>query len=287
MPQRKSTDTLILEGEKLMNIAENKFSNSVKFTENALLKEIEKLFDVVDVSGGKLKSNEKTSEFLLSLEGRINNALTKSGYKESVFSFLKNFDSIKQNNIDIQSVLNGQNISLSSLNDITKLETQNTIDKLLRTGISRDFIVPIRESIYRNVILGADVNEAKKSIESYILTNDGQDSKLLRYTTQVARDSINQFDGAIQGAIKNELGYGDYLYAGSLINDSRGQCRYWVDKGKLKGDDLAGEIEIAINGNTLGGFKCSGMIPGTTVYTFSVYRGGFNCRHRAIATKLK
>lgn len=280
-------DKLINKGESIMSVSEKQFSSNVFLIEKLLMKEINKLFDVVDINAGKLRTNQKTQEFLLSLDQRIMNALEKSGYNESVFSFMKNFDRIKENNIDIQSAINGQNIAFSSLNDITKLETQNTIDKLMRTGISRDFIVPIRESIYRNVMLGADVNDAKKSIESYILTKDGQDSKLLRYTTQVARDSINQFDGAIQGAIKNELGYKDYLYAGSLIEDSRGQCIFWVGKSFLKGEELEGEIKTAIAGNTLGGHKCSGMILDTTVDTFSVYRGGYNCRHRAISTRIK
>lgn len=280
----KNTDKLISSGERIMISAEDKFKSTVLIAEKLLLAEIEQLFGVVDVSGGKLQSNEKTTEFLASLEARIYRALNKSGYNDGVTKFLKNFDAVKLNNIDLQEVLNGEIILPSALNQITRLETQTTINKLLGSGISRDFIVPIQQSLYRNIILGADVNDAKKTIQDYILTNDGADSKLLKYTTQVARDSINQYDGAIQKTIANELDLSDYLYAGSLILDSRGQCRYWVEKTRLKGDELKDEINAALNGSTLGGYKCSGMIPETSVDTFSVYRGGYNCRHRAIAT---
>lgn len=280
------TDRLINDGENRIAIAENDFANQVKRSESAILAEIKKLFDVVDVSGGKLQNNKKTTEFLLSLEKRITEALTKSGYNKAVTDLLKNFDYIKQNNIDIQSSLNGEIIGNTALNDITQLEVQNTINRLTGAGISKDFIDPIRQSIYRNITLGADINDAQKTIEDYILTQDGKDSKLLKYSKQVARDSLSQYDGAIQTAISDELGLTDYIYAGSLIIDSRAQCRYWVEKVKLPGDELKAEIEIALRNGTLGGNKCSGMIPETTVGTFAIYRGGYNCRHRAIPTKL-
>jgi hypothetical protein len=100
----------------------------------------------------------------------------------------------------------------------------------------------------------------------------------------VARDSINQYDGSIQNVIKNELELNDFIYSGSIIKDSRCQCRYWVYKIKLKKEDLIDEIQIALDGRSLGGCNCSGMIPGTTIDNFAVNRGGYACRHRAIAT---
>lgn len=269
-----------------MNVAEADFTTQVKRSEAALLAEIKKLFSVIDVTNGKLQTNKKTTEFLLSLESRITGALKSSGYNQAVTDLLKNFDFLKQNNIDIQSTLNGATIGQSQLNDITKLETQNTINRLTGAGISKDFIDPIRQSIYRSVTLGADINDAQKTIEDYVLTQDGKDSKLLKYTKQVARDSLSQYDGAIQAAIGDELGLTDYIYVGSLIIDSRAQCRYWVDKTRLPGAELKAEIETALRNGNLGGKKCSGMIPETTVSTFAIYRGGYNCRHRAIITKL-
>lgn len=281
------SDKLILQGEKRMNIAENAFNNNVKKAESAILEEIRKLFEVVDVSGGKLRTNTKTTEFLMSLEFRILGALNKSGYNSAVGDLLKNFDIIRQNNIDIQSTLNKKNIAFSSLNDITKLEVQNTIEKLTNSGISKDFITPIRESLYRNIALGSDIIEAQKTITDYILSSDGTDSKLLRYTKQVSRDALSQYDGAIQKAIANELNLKDYLYTGSLIADSRGQCQYWVKKKKLLHEELKAEIAQAVAGRTLGSKQCSGMIPGTNTENFSINRGGYNCRHRAIATNFK
>lgn len=278
---------LILKGEKEISLAENAFLTKVKRSESIVLEEIRKILRVVDVSGGKLRNNEATINFLTSMEERIRLALKKGGYNDGVTGLIKNFDKIKENNIKLTKNVNGLNIAESQLSGITKLEVNNTVEKLLNSGINKDFINPVRQALYRNIVLGADISDAEKTIEDYLLTKGKKQSHLLRYTKQVARDSLSQYDGAIQSAIGNELGLDDYLYAGSLVEDSRGQCQHWVGKRRLKWEELEEEISTALRGGFLGGNKCSGMIPDTTVDTFSVYRGGYNCRHRAIRIKIK
>ena len=75
------------------------------------------------------------------------------------------------------------------------------------------------------------------------------------------------------------------LYVGSLVKDSRPQCKRWVNykehgqTGLLAVKDLNREIAWAYaNGK--------GMIPGTTTETFRQFRGGFNCRHEAYPVRL-
>lgn len=279
-------DKLLSEGEDIMTLAEERFAKDIRRIEKEILKEIAKIFDVVDASGGKLKNTEKAIEFLNSIEKRIDEALKRAGYHSSVNKYLKNFDLIKQNARDLQSALNKVNISATALNDLQRIEVNNTIDKLIGSGISRDFKIPIRESLYRNILTGSTIQETRDFLELSIISTEGADSKLLRYTTQVARDSINQYDGGIQAIIKQELGLPDYIYSGSVIRDSRCQCRYWVEKIKLPADELEGEIDTALRGGYLGGCKCSGMIEGTTVGNFARFRGGYNCRHRAISCNL-
>lgn len=280
-----SIDNLIVEGEKINDNAASKFESGVKTIESAVLAEIRKIFGSMDVSGGRISPNQKTLQFLASLEKRVLDALKKGGYNSKVSDLLKKFDVIKENNIAIQGAVNSLNIASSSLNDIQKFETQNAIDKLLKTGINKEFINPMREALYRNVSFGGSVADAEKIIEDYVLTKGNNKSKLLQYTGQVARDTISQFDGSIQAQIGQELNLKDFLYSGSIITDSRAQCIYWVEKRILLRDELEEEIKTASSKppGSLGGKKCSGMIPGTNINNFATYRGGYNCRHRAVA----
>ena len=280
-------DRIISQGETLISSAETDFTNSIRDIEAQLMREVMKIFDEVDVKNGRLQNSEKAMRFLASLETRIDEALKKSGYNSKVAALLKNFDKIRQNNIDVHAALNNETIAYSSLNSITNLEVENTIQKLLGAGISVDFKYPIREALYRNITLGASIQDARQTITDYILSNDSKDSKLLRYVGQVARDSISQYDGVIQKTIANELDLKDYLYVGTTITDTRCQCRYWVNKTKLYRDELIDEIQTAVDGRSLGGCKCSGMIEGTNIDNFAVNRGGYNCRHKAIPTNFK
>lgn len=280
-------DRLITQGEKIMLSVEETFTGDMRDIERLLMAEIMKLFDEIDVKQGKLQNSEQAMRFLASMDARIDAALKKSGYNSKVAALIRNFDKIRENNIAVHAALNNETIAFSSLNAITNIEVENTINKLLGAGISVDFKYPIREALYRNITLGASIQDAKSTIESYILSNDGKDSKLLRYVGQVARDSVNQYNGVIEKTIANELDLKDFIYVGTIITDSRCQCRYWVNKGKLKRDELIDEIQTAVDGRSLGGCKCSGMMPESNIDNFSVTRGGYNCTHRAIATNLK
>lgn len=282
MPEK--IQNLIDDGDNLIDANEKKFLKSVKDAEETLYKEIIKLFEVVDITNGKLKNSDKAKAFLLSLDKRITDALYNSPYRSGVSGLLKSFDSIAQNNIDLQSALNGKNIAFSQINGIKQIEANNTLDRLMGNGINNNFIAPIRETLYRNILVGSTVDETQAAIKDYIISTPEKDSKLLRYADQIGRDSVMQFDGAVQQNIGSELGLTDYVYTGSIIIDSRGQCIHWANKVYLKGSDLKNEIDKALNNKWLGGKRCSGMNPSCTVSTFSIYRGGYRCRHRAIAT---
>lgn len=279
-------DTLLNTGDDVIDAAETSVISSVRESEQEIYKEIIKILDQVDISEGKLKNTAKAKAFLMGLDQRITNALYNSPYSTAVSGLIKDYDKIVENNIKLQSVLNKKTISQKMLSGIQQLEVNNTLDRLLGSGIANDFIRPIRQQLYRNIALGASVADTKQALEDFIISNPDKESVLSRYVGQVSRDSIMQFDGAIQDKIASELDLPDYIYTGSLLKDSRAQCVYWVDKGELNGEELVDEIDTALNGGSLGGKKCSGMNPACTVDTFSIYRGGYNCRHRAIATLL-
>jgi hypothetical protein len=96
---------------------------------------------------------------------------------------------------------------------------------------------------------------------------------------QISRDALGQFDGQINAIIADEFGLDAFRYVGSIIDDSRAQCVRWVGKRILEKSEMQSEIAWANNNG-------SGMIPGTNPDNFLVFRGGYNCRHRAIPFKL-
>lgn len=284
MPIDKNFD----KGIKIMDGAEKNLASSLVKMEKKVYDEILKIFEGISITDGKLSSNVKTEEFLASLDRRIAKVLKQNGYNDSVNKYLTNFDKLGENIKKIQSELNGINLTSTQINPYLRIEVRNTWDNLLGSGINKSFVNPLRQGIYRNIMFGATIGDVEKLVREYVITNKKGDSKLLRYVKQVSRDSISQFDGGLQQKIASELDLNACRYIGSIILDSRAQCRKWVDESLIKLDSsFAQEITSAINGSlNYDGKTSSGMIKDTTLSTFMANRGGYNCRHRAIATKI-
>lgn len=281
-----SVDKVLKKEDAVFSLAENEFEKKVKTSEQLIFEEIMLVVQSMNIEAGKIKNDAEARKLLLSLEGKIRKAFEKGGYNEAVYGLVANFDEISRNKIELQDVLNGKRITMSQIAPLKRIAAQTTIDNLLGAGISRDLIYPIRQEIYRQALLGGTIRDAEQGIRKYILNNKGSDSTLLRYASQVATDSINQFAGTIEDTVKKEFGFNAYRYVGSIIVDSRCQCRYWVTFDKISDEQLEGDIKTALDGGTLGGCTCSGMIPGTNVDNFGIYRGGYRCRHKAIATNI-
>lgn len=279
-------DSLIInKGESIINKSEDDLIRIVKNAEATIFEELMKIFDNTDITQGKLTNSPKAEEFISRLDSLISSTLKKSGYNEGVKKYVKNFDLLSKNIKELHASFNGINITSAQIDPFKRIEVANAVDKLLGSGINKDFVNPIRQSLYRNVLFGASLSETEKIIKNYVISNANGDSKLMRYVKQVSRDSISQFDGAVQQGIAQELNLNAKRYVGSLIMDSRAQCVHWVNAGIILNDDLIPEIQIALNGGTFEGKKCTGMNPETTINTFDIYRGGYNCRHRSIPTK--
>jgi len=279
-------EKIINSGIILMDNSEEALLASVKDAEKELYKEIIKIFENLNITNGKIASSEKAEQFLLNLDKIIRKATKKAGYNSSVAKFLKDFDKVEDNVKKIQSEINSILITSAQIAPVKNIEIANTLEVLLGNKFSASFVAPLQQALYRNVMTGATVADTEQYLRDYLISNKEKDSKLLRYIKQVSRDSISQFDGSLQGNIASELGLNAVRYVGSIILDSRAQCRKWVSDSLLNLDDLfQKEIDNAINGTLFyEGKKSSGMYADTNVANFVIYRGGYNCRHRAIPT---
>lgn len=277
---------LIDSGILLISKGEQKLVNSTRLSETLVYAALIEIFNNVDISNGKLSSSPKAEEFLASLDERVFFALRQAGYGKAVKDFTGNFDAISSNVVDLQQKLGNGIIPASDINIVKRLEVNKTIANLTEQGMYNDFISPVRQGIYRNILFGSTVDETKELIKSYVISDNDKDSRLVRYVGQVATDSLHQYDGSINQVAKQSLGLNAVQYVGSIIEDSRAQCMKWTSMAIIKDSELDAEIEFALSGQRYSNKKCSGMIPGTNSATFCVNRGGYRCRHRAIGIRL-
>jgi len=267
--------------DSAINTAESKLLNQLGPTEKLIFAEIKKLIDKFNVSGGKIDFNDANVELVNTINQTIVDAIQKSKMPGTIRQYLRDFDTIKEFNVDVHSKLNG--LSTKELEDlinpIQKQMVQQTLDGLTGAGVDANFIEPVKNGIYKNIVGGSTRSDLEIFLNAYVVGTPELNGLYSRYVKQVSRDALGQFDGQINAKIAEEFGLDAFRYVGSIIDDSRAQCVRWVGKRILEKSEMQSEINWANNNG-------SGMIPGTTPENFLVYRGGYNCRHRAIPFKL-
>jgi hypothetical protein len=276
-------DKLIKKKLSIMDNADEDFLNSLQPTENAIMKSVAGIINRFDIVDGRLVNNDTNLQLLTALNKEVKKILRDSTYTKKIEPYLRDFDRITELTLEIQDVGNDIKSTKVNPNPIKKQAIDDLVLGL--TGgenVDTNLVKPIRDAMFNAVILGQGQQETRKQLE-LLITGSGQRSGILkRYAGQIARDSINQYDGTVNAAIAREYGLDAYRYVGSLVDDSRSQCVRWVreKEGVLPIDTLQSEINLAFNNG-------QGMIPGTTPQNFGVFRGGYNCRHAAIPFRME
>lgn len=261
----------------LMDEYDARFQKRLLKIEREILAGVEKYMDKFGRSGGKFNPKERPFSLINGIKKEIGRIIANSDYPSAVDDYLVSFDKISQNVVAIQKNINGIRVEASLYNDLQKALVESVKDDLLDAGVNAKFADPIKKILFNQINTGADIGETKKLLD-IMITGGDKDGVLSRYAGQVARDAAQQYEGHINQVIKNEFGLKAIAYVGSIVTDSRKQCRHWVDMGIIKDEDLQKEIDWAYaNG--------SGMIPGTTPENFIINRGGYNCRHTAYPVK--
>lgn len=232
---------------------------------------------------GKIEYNERTQTIINQLTQSLQKELEKSSYKKLASSILLNFDEVLKNNQAIQKELSAIEFSKKVLDSLTKekqLVVNATTSFLSQSGINANVIFPIQKTLLENASFGYTQETFEKRLKERILGNKEVAGTIERYLGQIARDSLYQYDGTINNIVAQEYGLNAYRYVGTTVNDTRPQCKRWLNKKILKESELTSEIQWAKKNG-------SGMIPQTNKSNFIVYRAGYNCRHRAIPIKIQ
>ena len=272
---------IIRKQDRTVSAANQTFFDSLPATEQRIFAAVSKHVQKFSSDGENYVFDDGNVLLTNQVERIILDALQSSKYPSDVNGFLRNFETLKQYNFDIHGNVN--DLSPDELgeliNPIQRATVEQTLQGLTGSGVSTNFVEPIRTGIFQNIVAGSTKSDLEAYLRRYILGNPDVDGLLSRYVKQVSRDALNQFDGQVNAKIANQFGLDAYRYVGSLIEDSRPQCRRWVAMGVIQTKDLPAEIAW-MNANG------TGAIPGTSPETFSIYRGGYNCRHSAIPFKL-
>lgn len=226
-------------------------------------------------------------------EKRIYDAIGKNfDYQSKIRSYLGDFGLIdeinekihaQQNDIDIRKIVRAANknkrelISQTAKGVVGEISDEKLVSNLTGQGMRDQFTKPVKRMIYQNLMTGTPGSKVKTILHDYIIGKKDEIGQLERWTGQITRDALSQYDGAINDMVRVEFDLNAFQYIGSLVKDSRPQCERWVIQ--KNGVLLYSEIEKELAWARSNG---QGLIPGTNKDNFATYRGGYSCRHCAI-----
>lgn len=240
----------------------------------------------LDFNNGKISNSLANKQKLMRLKDQMIKAFNFDENEAAISKYLKDIDSVENINYKLlEDQTKKTTIEKVGFNLEKQLLFDDTINLLTNKTSFTELILPdLRQTLFRGIVGNLTFKQLEKEVERSLLSTD-KDSNLLRYTKQISRDAISQYDGAIQAKALEIYKFNAFRYTGSLIETSRKTCIGLV-KGEGEYKDL-----IIPNYRSVAYFTKDiqkiidrskdnvGWNPETNVSNFAILRGGFSCRH--------
>lgn len=247
-----------------------------KRMDNALPKVFVKLTDqVIDLASNlslDAKDRAKTLREMIKLKKDIADTIVNNSlYQTQVAEVIKGFEMLSELSNDyISTILDDFKPKTELYKAILETNIATTKEALLGAGIRNNFGTAIQEVLKDNISGIGTRSELNKTLRKFI-EGSPQDAPFLnRYIKQTTNDAVMTFNAEYIQTIADDLDVEYYLYAGTIIEDTRSFCQARTGRYFTKG-----EVE---NWANLKGWQ--GRMSGTNSSTIFIYRGGYNCRHQ-------
>jgi len=271
--------------------AVNGFDDSIPAIQRGILDEVELLLRDLDLSSGRISPSVQNLKRVARMQGKLERiVLEDEAYSKQINSYMSSFDKITELNAGYFKAIEEKFKPSSLLKEMQRQSMASTIESLTGAGIAANVSEPVYDLIRQNVTNGTPFNSLTKSLRDYIMGQGDTLGGLDRYVKQITTDALNQYSAQYMDIVSSDLGLKWAQYAGVRIETSRKFCiamlrKKYYHKAEIR-DMIKGQFpQFKSVGGSL--YKNTGlphgMIKGTNVETFPVYRGGYNCHHQPIA----
>jgi hypothetical protein len=244
--------------------------------DDALPRVFSKLSDqVIDLASNLSldpKDRAKSLKELIKLKKDIaDTIITNAPYQLQVAEVIKGFELLSELSNEYITIAIGDFSEKKALyKAILETNIATTKDALLGAGIRENFGTAIQEVLKDNIAGIGSRSQLNKTLRKFIEGTEQEAPFLNRYIKQTTNDAVMTFNAEYIQTIADDLDVEYYLYAGTLIADSRPFCqaragRYFTTDQVKAWPNLKG---------------WNGRMAGTNSSTIFIYRGGYNCRHQ-------
>lgn len=283
----KKPGDIIEDGDKILD--------GLSFLDRKLYNRVVK-FLIANSDRGKISISAND---LAGLEDLLYDEIKKSEYEKELNKYLLLFETLAGAISQQQAEIN--RLKIAEINAFWGDDSQRraisekVIYDLGARGMKLKFVKAVADAVRDVNYYNMDFNTAEQTIKTFLIDNEYTQ----RYIGQTVRDSLSQYQGAMNNRIATVYGFKRWLYVGNTIETTRPICAHLRDDlgGEFTDEQLKKALqEYCPNGepsdskitySTVSGKKYtkkkgSGMIKGTTFDNFPQVRGGYGCRHECI-----
>lgn len=270
----------------------SKFNRNIPKAQRDMFDAIEEQLKRLDVyDDGKVRSTAKNLNILASIKRKMIKVLVTPEYREAVKEFAKSFNELTTLQNSYWKTQEAKFKPRAILKALRKEAISTTVNQLTESGIGVNVGDRVTSIIKTSITTGGSYKKLTAQLRDGLL-NTEQKGYLDRYAKQVTTDSLNQYAAQYNNIVASDLGYEWFKYDNTLIETSRPFCQAMREErayfhiseipALLRADDLYYDDngvrkKVPINSKTK---LPDGFIPGTSVDTFFVNRGGYNCGHQ-------
>lgn len=160
---------------------------------------------------------------------------------------------------------------------IKKASVDSLYSGLLDEGVNGVITSEVSNIFYSGIQAGMTRNDLITQLRNYMLGDGKTLGHLVRYSKQIADDSINQYDASVDMAITDHLGFEWFQYTGGIIDSTRPFCTALTRQRYIHESEFAKAADGVLRNGTV---SKAGMIKGTNASNLRYYRGGYQCRHK-------
>jgi hypothetical protein len=245
------------------------------------------------ITNGTIVNSAKNIKLLSTLKSDLESIIfDDTDFLESVADFAKVYDTVTDLNNRYFKALEKTFSPPKIIEAVKQQSVSLVIDALSESGMTSNFINPVREIINTYVTTGGEYTQLSKELDNYINGYESEgikvDGQMTRYTKQITTDAINQYTATINELTSSDLGWDWYKYVGSNIKTSRTFCIALTEKKYYHRSELSSIIKgdfaefKEMKGEIYAKTKLpQGMYDDTNTSNFQTYRGGYNCGHQA------
>lgn len=260
--------------------AEQRFSRSLSQIERDVLDgTYEWLVENLEYTKTEIPITEDLVAVMDRLIGAVVEIVNSSPqFQSTLGQFLGDLTSISNNAKKFHKTTNNFDINTAGVNEVQKAVVADIIDQYTGNGLNAHFAAPLKENIFRNILAGADMQDVKKVLKTYILSGQDQSGKLGSYLEQTAMQAVDSYTGSINQQLMKEFKYTGLIISGSLIETSSKQCIKAVEEssgttGYLTKAQWEEVLDVARNNPK------ARLIPGTTLENLPINKLHWGCRH--------